>query len=105
MAYSVTRRSGEIAVRMALGAARGTIVRMILTESLTLLLTGFALSAPAIYGGSKAVSVLLFGLESGGWAAALAGVAALFTAVAVAAVARPAYRAATLNPLESLKEM
>ncbi|MDR3698943.1 MAG: ADOP family duplicated permease [Candidatus Sulfopaludibacter sp.] len=105
MAYAVTRRSVEIAIRMALGARRIMILRMFIGESLILLIGGFTLSVPAIYAGSKLVTTMLFGFDPGGWAVALTGVAAVLTAVALAAVAIPARRAANLHPLGSLKQV
>ena len=95
----------EIAIRIALGAHPIRILRMFLGESLILLASGFALSVPAIYAGSKLVSTMLFGLDPGGWGVALVAVAIMLTAVALAAVAIPARRAAKLNPRDSLKQM
>ncbi len=105
MTYSVKRRSPELAIRIALRARRTRILRIFLGESLILLASGFALSLPAIYAGSRLVTSLLFGFDPGAWGVALTGVAGVFTAVALAAVAIPARRAANLNPLGLLKQM
>ena len=105
MSYSVTRRSPEIAIRMALGARRLRILRMFLGESLILLACGFVLSLPAIYAVSRLVRTLLFGFDTREWGTALAAVAAVLTIVALGAVAIPARQAANLNPLDSLKQM
>ncbi len=105
MSYSVTRRSPEIAIRMALGALRIRILRMFLGEFLILLVSGFALSLPAIYAGSRLVRTLLFGFDPVEWGTALAAVATVLTIVALGAVAIPARHAANLNPLDSLKQI
>jgi predicted lysophospholipase L1 biosynthesis ABC-type transport system permease subunit len=86
MSYSVTRRTADIGIRMALGAPRGAIVRMITGEPLVLVAIGFVRGAPVIYAGSKLVSGLSFGLSP-------------LDAVA------PACRAASLDPVDSLKLM
>src|ERR1035438_1481522 len=63
MSYSVTRRTRDIGIRMALGAKQGTIVTMIIRESLMLVGAGFACSVPAVYAGSRMVSTMLYGVR------------------------------------------
>ena len=64
MAYNVTRRTNEIGVRMALGAQNGTILWMVLRESLLLLAIGVALGVPAALGATRLVQAQLFGLKA-----------------------------------------
>ncbi len=64
MAYTVNRRTGEIGIRMALGAERGRIARMILRETLLLVFTGVAIGIPAAIVTARLIASQLFGLNS-----------------------------------------
>ncbi len=105
LSYSVARRSGEVAVRMAVGARRRAILWLIARESAVLLACGFLVSAPAAYAGSKLAAPLLFGFGPLRWIEAMGAVAVLFAAVVWGASALPAWRAASLSPLDALREM
>ncbi|HTX34577.1 MAG TPA: ADOP family duplicated permease [Bryobacteraceae bacterium] len=102
MSYSITRRTGEIGIRMALGAGGRTILWMVLRESLVLVAAGFALSAPAICAGSKLAAGLLYGMRPLD-PASLAGAAAVLLASALMAACLPARRAARLDPIAALR--
>jgi hypothetical protein len=102
MSYSVTRRTRDIGIRMALGAKQGTILSMIVRESLVLVGAGAALSVPAVYAGSKTISSMLYGLGPLD-PAALGTAAAVLLATALLAVALPARRAAKLDPMAALR--
>jgi predicted permease len=102
MSYSVTRRTRDIGIRMALGAKQGTIVSMIIRESLMLVGAGFALSVPAVYAGSRMVSTMLYGLRPLD-PAALGTAAVVLLGSALLAVYLPARRAANLDPMVALR--
>jgi predicted permease len=102
VAYSVERRTAEIGIRMALGAERAWVRRMVLRESLVLALGGVMVGVPAAFGGTRVIESLLFGLESGD-PAMLAASALLLVVVALAAAYLPARRASALDPLVALR--
>src|SRR5204862_7666402 len=64
VSYNVARRTGEIGIRMALGAQRGGVVRMVLREVLVLVEAGLAIGLAAAVGTSKFVASLLYGLTA-----------------------------------------
>jgi putative ABC transport system permease protein len=101
LSFSVSRRAHEIGVRMALGAQRGSIFRLVLQEALTLVGIGVAIGL----GGAAALTRLMEAqlyqtapLD----AATFAAVAVLMISVAVLAACVPARRAVGLNPVETL---
>ena len=102
MSHSVTRRTHDIGIRMALGAKQGTIVTMIIRESLMLVGAGFALSVPAVYAGSRMVSTMLYGVRPLD-PAALGTAAVVLVGSALLAVFLPARRAAKLDPMVALR--
>jgi predicted permease len=103
VAYSVARRTGEIGIRMALGARRGAVVWMVLREVLVLAAAGLAVSVPAALGMAKLARSFLFGLQPGDPGVMVAAVATL-TIAASAAGAVPARRAARVDPARALRE-
>lgn len=103
MSYLVVRRSHDIAIRMALGAGRRNIRRMVLGESMAPVAAGFALGAPAVYGGSKMVGSLLYGLHPLD-PAPLVIAAAVLLGAALLAAGLPARRAAALDPIAARRE-
>ncbi|MGH9496857.1 MAG: ABC transporter permease [Candidatus Sulfotelmatobacter sp.] len=102
MAYNVTRRTNEIGVRMALGAQNGTILWMVLRESLMLLGIGVAIGIPAALAATRLVRAQLFGLSSSDPATFVAA-AMLIAAVVVLAAYGPARRAAKIDPMVALR--
>jgi hypothetical protein len=102
MAYNVAQRKHELGVRLALGAARTGIVRIVVTESLRLALTGVGIGAVAALAGGPWISSLLF-RQSPRDPAVFAVVTVVLTVVAVAASAIPALRAARLDPKTALQ--
>ena len=104
MAYSVSRRTNEMGVRMALGATAAQIVAMVARETLLVLGAGVALGVPLSLGALRLGSRLIPGVEDGDHAVpalALGGAAMLLAAVAAAWV--PAGRAARVSPMEALR--
>jgi macrolide transport system ATP-binding/permease protein len=102
VAYSVSQRTREIGVRMALGAQRSAIGRLILTEAAWLVLLGvvFGVGASFLTGGF--LRSLLFGVRS--WdVSILAGVSAALALAALTAAWIPARRAAATEPMQALR--
>jgi predicted permease len=102
LAYTVNRRTGEIGIRMALGAERGRIVRMILGETLLLIGCGLLIGVPAAALASRLITSQLFGLKPGDPITFLAA-CLVMAAVALAASYWPARRAATVDPMRALR--
>lgn len=102
IAFSVSRRTREIGVRMALGAQRGTLYRMVLREAGWLTAIGLAIGLAGSVGASLLMRSLLFGVAACD-AFTLTGVAALLGLAALAASYLPARRAASANPVEALR--
>jgi predicted permease len=102
IAYSVSQRTREIGVRMALGAGRGAVHQLILREAGWLVAFGIAIGLGASVAAATLIRGLLFGVAA--WdAPTLAGVAAVLGGSALAASYIPARRAAAVNPIEALR--
>jgi predicted permease len=100
--YGVTRRQPELALRVALGAGRGSLVGLVVGEGLRMVLAGLALGAAAALATTPAIGSQLFGVRPYDPISYLVAVPVL-AAVALAASAVPAWRAATVNPAEGLR--
>jgi ABC-type antimicrobial peptide transport system permease subunit len=103
ISYTVARRTNEIGIRMALGAQRGDVVRMILREAGILLGIGIAAGTALSLLAAKTASALLFGLKPSDPLTLAAAIAAL-AAVTVAASFLPAQRASRLDPMVALRD-
>jgi predicted permease len=103
MSYTVARRRNEIGIRMALGAERRDIVRMVMREAGALLVAGVASGTALAIAAARTAATLLFGLHPGD-PATLAIAAVGLGAVAMLASYVPALRAARLEPTEALHE-
>jgi macrolide transport system ATP-binding/permease protein len=102
IAYSVSRRTREIGVRMALGAGRGSVYALILREAGWLMVVGMVIGVAGAIGAGVLMRGLLFGV--GSWdRSVLGGVAGVLIACGLAASYVPARRAASVNPVEALR--
>lgn len=102
IAYSVSRRTREIGVRMALGAQRSSLYSLVLRQAGWLTGTGLAIGLTCSMGASLLIRSLLFGVHA--WdAATLGGVAVLLGVASMAASFLPARRAASVNPTDALR--
>jgi ABC-type antimicrobial peptide transport system permease subunit len=102
MAYTVNRRTGEIGIRMALGAERGRIARMILRETLLLAFTGVAIGIPAAIVTARLIASQLFGLNSSDPITFVVACVAMATVTLMASYL-PARRAASVDPMKALR--
>jgi ABC-type antimicrobial peptide transport system permease subunit len=102
ISYSVSCRTNEIGIRMALGASRGAILRMVLRETLFLTFVGLALGVPSALAASRLVGHMLFGVSTND-PATLAAVACALAAVAALAGYVPARRAMRVDPMVALR--
>src|SRR5437879_2559397 len=102
MSYMVIQRTKEIGIRMAIGAERSDVLRMILREATVLTVTGLVIGTGLALAAAQAAKSLLFGLKPRD---PLTLVMAVVTLSAVAALASflPAYRASKLDPLTALR--
>ena len=102
IAYSVSQRTREIGVRMAMGAQRGSVYRLILKEAGWLIAGGVVAGLVCSVAATTLMRSLLFGVHAGD-VPTLAGVAALLAGCALLASYIPARRAASVNPVEALR--
>jgi putative ABC transport system permease protein len=102
ISYTVTQRTHEIGIRMALGAEPAQVMRLILAHGLRLALIGVAIGVAASLGLTRLMSSLLFGVSATD-PLTFAGVAILLTIIAVAACYIPARRAMRVDPMVALR--
>ncbi len=102
LSYSVTRRTHEIGIRMALGAEAAEVRWMVIKSGLRWLLVGIGLGVPASMGLAKVLAHRIWGLKSAD-PLTLAAVAVLLTAVGLAACYFPARRATKVDPMVALR--
>ena len=102
MAYTVARRTRDIGIRMALGAAPSDVLWQVLRESLLLVAIGIAVGVPVALAGARLIRSLLFGL---GFADPIVifAAAALLAVVAALAGFLPAHRASRVDPMVALR--
>jgi putative ABC transport system permease protein len=102
MAYSVTQRTQEIGIRMALGAEPGKIMSMIVRHSLVLVIVGVAIGLLGAWAVTRIMSSLLYGVSTTD-TLAFAGPPLILMAVALLASYFPARRAARVDPTVALR--
>jgi ABC-type antimicrobial peptide transport system permease subunit len=102
LSSSVAQRTGEIGVRMALGAERDRVLRMILSEALGLFAAGLVLGAIGLVIGTRFVEGMLYGVTAFD-PTRLAAITAVLAFVAIVAGLLPALRAASIDPIQALR--
>ena len=102
MAYSVQQRTGEIGIRLALGAGADQVRRMVVFQGMRLALIGVAVGVIGAFGLTRLITSVLFGVEPRD-PLIFIGVPLLLTAVSLLAVWVPARRASGVNPLAALR--
>jgi predicted permease len=102
LAFTVARRTSEIGIRMALGANRADVIRMVIREALTTVLTGIAVGVPVALLASKGAAAAIAGIHTASVPILALGAAAML-AVCLAAAYIPARRAARVSPTEALR--
>ena len=106
VAYAVGRRTREIGIRMAIGADRASVLRMVMRQGMTVALLGLAVGLAASLGASAALTAVVpGGLQPGGRVdmVGFAFVGAAVVAVTLLAAFVPARRAARINPIDALR--
>jgi ABC-type antimicrobial peptide transport system permease subunit len=102
LSYEVTRRTREIGIRMALGARRSDLIRLVVWQGVALALAGTAAGVAAALGIGRLLTKLLFGVKPSD-PVTLAAVVVLLIAVALIAAFVPARRATTVDPMIALR--
>jgi putative ABC transport system permease protein len=102
MSYNVARRTNEIGIRLALGASRERVLRTTMRESLVLVAAGVVIGVAVVFGASRFVASLLYGVPpNDGMSMAVA--TAVMISVATGAAYLPARRASRVDPLVALR--
>ena len=103
LAYSVTQRTREIGLRVALGARRGDVLRLVIGQGMLVSGAGILAGLLCAFGASRVLQSLLFGL-SGRDVRTFAAVAIVLAAISLAACFFPAWRAARVDPMTALRQ-
>jgi ABC-type antimicrobial peptide transport system permease subunit len=101
MSYSVSRRTNEIGIRMALGAQRRDVLRLVMQESMILVVIGIAAGLGIAIAASRLVATLLFGLPATDVITMLLAIGVMVTVSALAGYL-PARRASRVDPMVAL---
>jgi predicted permease len=104
LAYAATRRQREIGLRMALGASRISVLRLMLAQGMSLVLVGIGIGFAASLATGRVLSRMLYGV-SGTDPLSIGAAAAVLTAVALVACYLPAQWATRVDPLTALREV
>jgi ABC-type antimicrobial peptide transport system permease subunit len=102
MSYSVARRTNEIGIRMALGAQRQDVLRLVMRESMILVAAGALIGVAIALGAARFVATLMFGLAPTD-GATVAGAVIVMAAISALAGFVPARRASRVDPMVALR--
>lgn len=102
IAYSVTRRTQEIGIRMALGARSGDLIRMVVREGLAMAGIGLMIGVPVALAAARLLRSILYEIKPHD-PVTFAGLVLLFIAVAAAASYLPARKVSNVSPMEALR--
>jgi ABC-type antimicrobial peptide transport system permease subunit len=103
MSYSIARRRNEIGVRIALGAARSRVIRMVVGEVGRMVVVGVAIGTLLTLAVTRLVATFLYGVKPND-PATMAASAIVLALVAIGAAMLPAWRASRLDPVAALRE-
>jgi ABC-type antimicrobial peptide transport system permease subunit len=103
MSYNVARRTNEIGIRMALGARSHDVLRLVMSESMALVVVGLVIGAGAAIAMSRLIASLLFGLAPTD-PLAMAGAMSVMLIVSALAGYLPARHAAQVDPMTVLRD-
>jgi predicted permease len=104
MAYSVNQRKREIGLRMALGAAQSSVVRLVLKQGMSLVMTGMLVGLVAALLAGRLLSRMLYGVSAAD-PISVVGAVSVLLAVALLACYLPAHWATRVDPLKALREI
>ena len=104
LSYAVARRTGEIAIRLALGAQTGRVLTMILVEALALIAVGLAVGAGLSIAASRLIDSRLYGVAPQDPSTVVAATGLLLMVAAIAAWL-PARRASKVDPMTALRQI
>jgi putative ABC transport system permease protein len=103
LSYNISRRRGEIAIRIALGAQPGLVIRMILRETSALVAAGVVVGGGLTYAAARWIASQLYGIAPHD-PMVLTLAAGLLVVVALSAVYLPARRASRVDPMNALRQ-
>jgi ABC-type antimicrobial peptide transport system permease subunit len=102
MTYAITRRTGEIGLRVALGAGRADVINLVLADALRVVAAGVIVGLPLAIATARLLRSQLHGVETFD-PLSIAGAIAVLSASAIAAVLLPALRASRVSPIVALR--
>lgn len=103
MSYVVTQRTSELGLRMALGAARGDVIGLVLSRAAVLAVVGLVIGAALSLAVSRLIAAMLFGLKATDLST-YGTVLAAIGGIAILAAAGPAWRASRIDPMVALRQ-